>query len=48
MAIDGVQIDVPDATDNAEVFERGLSNRGMDTPFPGPKLSVSANAARTR
>jgi hypothetical protein len=37
MAIDGVQLDVPDTADNEEAFGRGVS-QGLDAPYPKVKV----------
>jgi Insertion element 4 transposase N-terminal/Transposase DDE domain len=37
MAIDGVQLDVPDTTDNDDEFGRGAS-KGLDGPYPKVKV----------
>ena len=46
MAIDGVQLDVPDTADNEDAFGRGVS-QGLDAPYPKVKCSAWANAAPT-
>jgi hypothetical protein len=37
MAIDGVQLDVPDTADNEDAFGRGVS-QGLDAPYPKVKV----------
>lgn len=37
MAIDGVQLDIPDTADNEEEFGRGFS-QGLDAPYPKVKV----------
>jgi hypothetical protein len=37
MAIDGVQLDVPDTADNEDAFGRGVS-QGLDGPYPKVKV----------
>lgn len=38
MAVDGVQMDVPDTADNDEAFGRGTSHQGLDAPYPKVKV----------
>ena len=46
MAIDGVQLDVPDTVDNEDAFGRGVS-LGLDAPYPRSRCSAWENAAPT-
>jgi hypothetical protein len=47
MAIDGVQLDVPDTADNEDAFGRGVS-QGLDAPTRRSRCLAWANAAPTR
>ncbi|WP_157121816.1 IS4 family transposase [Nocardia miyunensis] len=42
MAVDGVQMDVPDTEDNEEVFGRGKTHQSLDDPYPKVKVVALA------
>ena len=47
MAIDGIQLDVPDIADNEDEFGRGVS-LGLDAPYPKVKVLGLGECHRRR